>query len=177
LRSSAAARRRSVAAVEATLQAAAGDRLMSGTDDRGPSAHLALGIWHLMVPLAAILLSFYVEQPHQNEPVQLKADLRKSMVGDKIRFIEERIKFGSVLETDVLRLMGSPDRTSEEPSQTASPNEDRRYRVLMWRIGEQEVWGVFVKDGLVSATWGPGPASLPLIATRHAALAGAAEKR
>jgi hypothetical protein len=148
---------------------------MSGTGNRGSSAHLALTIWHLMV--AAVLSFYVVEQPDQNELGRSTVDLRKSMVSDKIHFVEERVKFGSVLETDVLKLMGSPDRTSEELSQTVSANQDRRCRVLVWRIGEQEVWGVFVKDGLVSATWGPGPASLPLIATRHAALAGAAEKR
>jgi len=146
---------------------------MSRTADRGSSTHLALLILHLMVPLAPIL-SFYAGD---HEPARRTVDLRKSMVNDKIRFIEERVKFGSVLETDVLKLMGSPERTSEEPSQTASAKEDRRYRLLMWRTGEQVVWGVFVKDGLVFATWGPGPASLPLIATRPSALAGAAEKR
>jgi hypothetical protein len=146
---------------------------MSGTDDRGSSAHLALLIVHLIVPVAAIL-GFYVGE---HELARRTVDLRKSMVSDKIRFIEERVKFGSVFETDVLKLMGSPDRTSEEPSQTAGAKEDRRYRVLIWRIGEQEVWGVFVKDGLVFATWGPGPVSLPLIATRPPALAGAAETR
>jgi hypothetical protein len=144
---------------------------MSGTDDRGSLAHLALGILHLMVPLTAILSFCLGEQPDQNELARRTVDLRKSMVSDKIRFIEDRVKFGSVFETDVLKLMGSPDRTSEEPSQTASAKEDRRYRLLMWRIGEQEVWGIFVKDGLVFATWGPGPASLSLIATRPPALA------
>jgi hypothetical protein len=79
---------------------------------------------------------------------------------DKAQFVEESLKVEPVLETDVLKLMGSPDLISEDRSEV-EPRATPKDRLLTWHIGKGHLWGVLVRDGTVVATYRPGSGSLP----------------
>ena len=111
--------------------------------------------------LAAILSFHLIEKPRQYEVAQRAADLRMHRASDKAHFIEGRLKIESVLDADVLKLLGRPVQTSESFAEVQPRAKEKTVtgdRLLMWHIGEGNVWGVLVRDVVVVATYRPGPA-------------------
>jgi hypothetical protein len=125
---------------------------MSEIRDRGQSWDAVFVIWHIVLasPLIAII-SFYTLDTPRHDGTQRTASLMKTVARDKAQFIEERLKVGPVLETDVLKLLGSTDLIFE----------DRGDRLLRWQIREGHLWGVLVRDGTVVATYRPDTPGLP----------------
>src|SRR5512138_328708 len=83
----------------------AANRPMS--DDRRSSDHALLGIWHVVVLLAGIYSFYVIDAPRQHDAARRTADLMNTAASDKAQFVEESLKVEPVLETDVLKLMGS----------------------------------------------------------------------
>ncbi len=138
-----------------------------------------LELGHVIGGLMAITRFYIHEKPQQYEIARRTLELRKRLSTDKANFIEERLRVEIVLETDVLKFMGMPDRTSEDFAEVEPGAEDKIVkadRLITWRIGEREVWGVFVRDGVVIATYRPGKAPPPRAAQTSPTSAGSAAK-